>query len=359
MFYVHVENAWILTYQLIMVEESIIEGITDESPKIDQSCVQNNGTSELVDLPEPIEILTYHNPLRDHPTRYYILGTAHLSSQSASDADRLIRQVNPNTLLLELCEARQSLLSINKHQLKHSHSTSLSQTLQKVKNGTLNPFAAVLSAAYHYIGNSQDALPGEEFRAAVQAAKDIDATIVLGDRPLHITVTRTWRLLSSWQKICLLSSLMFGSLYALIRPRTFFKNMEELKTDDDMMVTFMEQLGASYPTIIQTLVLERDLFMISMLRELSEQADTVVGVVGAGHLEGIKAHWADDEIDVDALMQIPGSDNGDRNRNKEKNGRWRRAVEWSVLVAGALTGVAVVVMQRTVRKVMMCTIFIV
>jgi pheromone shutdown protein TraB len=338
-----------------MAEESIIEEITDESPMIDQSCVQNNGTNEPVDLPEPIEILTYHNPLRDHSTKYYILGTAHLSSQSASDADRLIRQVNPNTLLLELCEARQSLLSINKDQVQYLHHTSLSQTLQKVKNGTLNPFAAALLTAYHYIGNSQDALPGEEFRAAVQAAKDIDATIVLGDRPVHITLTRTWRLLSSWQKICLLSSLMFGSLYALIRPRTFSKSMEELKTDNHTMITLMKQLGASYPTIIQTLVLERDLYMIHMLKELSEQADTVVGVVGAGHLEGIKAHWADDEIDVDALMQIIGSDNDDRNRNRdrdrdsEKNGRWRRAVEWSVLVAGALTGVVVVVMQRTVR----------
>lgn len=323
-----------------MEEEAIKEGISDESPISDQSCVQNN---ETIELPEPLEILTYQNPLRDHPTKYYILGTAHLSNQSASDADTLVRQVNPDTLLVELCEARQSLLSINKHQIRHSHSISLSQILKKVKNGTLNPFAAFLSTAYHYIGNSQDALPGEEFRAAVQAANDINAIVVLGDRPVHITVTRTWRLLSTWQKISLLSSLIFGALHALIMPSTFSISMEKLKTDGDMVVTLMKQLGASYPTIIQTLVIERDLYMICRLRELSEQADTVVGVVGAGHLEGIKAHWGDEEIDVDALMQIPDSGND----SMERNGGWK-----GVLVAGALTGVVVVVvvvMQRTKR----------
>ena len=40
--------------------------------------------------------------------------------------------------------------------------------------------------------------PGEEFRAAFAAARSIGCFVVLGDRPISITLSRTWASLSLW-----------------------------------------------------------------------------------------------------------------------------------------------------------------
>ena len=43
-----------------------------------------------------------------------------------------------------------------------------------------------------------------------------------------------------------------------------------------------------FPSLIKPLLTERDQFMTFMLRKLAGRADTVVAVVGAGHLQGIR-----------------------------------------------------------------------
>ncbi len=43
-----------------------------------------------------------------------------------------------------------------------------------------------------------------------------------------------------------------------------------------------------FPGLIRPLLVERDQYMAFMLRKLSSRAHTVVAVVGAGHLQGIR-----------------------------------------------------------------------
>ena len=41
--------------------------------------------------------------------------------------------------------------------------------------------------------SSRPAKAGADFRAARRTAEDIGATVVLGDRPIEITIERSWR----------------------------------------------------------------------------------------------------------------------------------------------------------------------
>ena len=72
----------------------------------------------------------------------------------------------------------------------------------------------------------------------------------------------------------------------------------------------------------------------SCCREANGRVDRVVAVVGAGHIEGMKAHWSD-AIDIDELNAVPSART------------W--AVPWrsTAVIAGLLcTGAAVYVRVR-------------
>eukprot|EP00301_Raphidiophrys_heterophryoidea_P001416 c10684_g1_i2.p1 GENE.c10684_g1_i2~~c10684_g1_i2.p1 ORF type:complete len:145 (-),score=28.20 c10684_g1_i2:46-480(-) len=95
--------------------------------------------------------------------------------------------------------------------------------------------------------------------------------------------TLTW-----WDKVCC----MFGMVYDLL----FFdekKIEEELKR---VMNNLEKELSEMFPR------LRNPLIVVCSLRSL--KAKRIVGVVGAGHVEGIVRHW-DTEIDVQALVTVP------------------------------------------------------
>ena len=61
------------------------------------------------------------------------------------------------------------------------------------------------------LGQAGDALgvtPGAEFRAAVAEAREIGAKVVLGDRPVSVTLARTWAALGPWARVRFLWELL-------------------------------------------------------------------------------------------------------------------------------------------------------
>ena len=64
----------------------------------------------------------------------------------------------------------------------------------------------------------------------------------------------------------------------------------------------LESLARAYPQVKSTLIDERDIYLSQKLRET--QGNSVVAVVGAGHVPGIKQHIDTDE-DLDPLMIVP------------------------------------------------------
>lgn len=71
------------------------------------------------ELPRPLEVLRYGDPqnANNAETIFYVLGTAHVSLQSCRDAADLIARVRPDFVLLELCNERISILSLDKFEV--------------------------------------------------------------------------------------------------------------------------------------------------------------------------------------------------------------------------------------------------
>lgn len=82
--------------------------------------------------------------------------------------------------------------------------------------------------------------------------------------------------------------------------------------ESDMMTEMVKELGDQYPTFKTALMDERDLYMLTMLRRCAQEYDSIVAVVGAGHVPGIVQRWNDIEegrapdasVDDEAFAEI-------------------------------------------------------
>ena len=116
----------------------------------------------------------------------------------------------------------------------------------------------------------------------------IGARVVLGDRLVSVTIARAWASLSSWERVCFLSSLLFGGLTAskhsiqkeldgLEVRATGYRGVggqaskDPLLQDSDALTEAVKEMGEAYPGLTRTLLDERNLYMVWMLRRLASQ----------------------------------------------------------------------------------------
>jgi pheromone shutdown protein TraB len=121
-----------------------------------------------------------------HPTTgadVHVIGTAHVSGASADHVRAAILAERPDTVVIELCPGRlaslvERALSTRSRTAHHKVGT-FGDALRVVVSGGFVPTA--LSVAYACVGAVMGGVPGAEFLAAVDAAKDVGAQVVLGD----------------------------------------------------------------------------------------------------------------------------------------------------------------------------------
>jgi pheromone shutdown protein TraB len=183
----------------------------------------------------------------------------------------------------------------------------LSTILTEIRTGRTSAFQGIYSWLLARVGNDLDVSPGEEFRVAVKEAQKIGASVVLGDRPLSITLSRLWAALSLWEKCRLLGTLLWTGV-SMLDSDEMRTEIEKMK-DSDVLTEAIKEVGKDFPSLLGPLITERDQYMTFIMQELAGQATKVVAVVGAGHLEGIKAHW-DSEIDIEAICRVPPKKRG-------------------------------------------------
>lgn len=128
----------------------------------------------------------------------------------------------------------------------------------------------------------------------LQAAERIGAQVVLGDRPIEITVSRCWEALSRqrrWDLVRACYSVITTPKSQRMNAESFELSVEKMKMDH-YVDKAMDQLLDMGPELITPLVHERDLYLSWSLKRSKavNGARRVVGVVGKGHLKGIM--WA-------------------------------------------------------------------
>ena len=238
----------------------------------------------------------YSNPEQylEYDDKHVILvGTAHVSKESAQQVSRIIQEHRPDTVCVELCQSRyQSILQKERWQ-----ETDVIKIIKEKKSFLL--LSNLLLASFQKkIANKLNIKPGEEMIKAIESAKAVDAEIHLADRDIRTTLSRTWRAMGLWSKIKLLFQLTLS-----------LGEVEEIKEDDiekmkqeDVLESLLAEVGKSLPVLKDILIDERDQYLAAKIR--TAPGKKIVAVVGAGHIQGIKKYW-NAGIDLRALEQLP------------------------------------------------------
>lgn len=222
-----------------------------------------------------------------------LIGTAHISRESADLVAKIVEEEKPDTVCIELCESRyQSLKQKNRWQ-----NTDLIKVI-KEKKAFLLLSNLMLTSFQKKIGLKLGIKPGEEMMRAVEAAEAVGAEIHLADRDIRTTLSRTWRLMGLWTKMKLLAQFVtsIGEVDTLKE-----EDIEKMKSKD-VLESLLSEIGETLPELRHILIDERDQYLTHKIR--AAPGKRVVAVVGAGHVPGIKRYWNKD-IDLNSLDELP------------------------------------------------------
>ena len=232
--------------------------------------------------------------LIEHDGRqFYIVGTAHVSKDSADLVERTIHERKPDTIALELCDSRYETLS-NPERWKETDIYTV------IKSGRAYVLMAqlALSTFQKKLADEFGIRPGEEMHRAMQVSHATNTNIALVDREVRTTLKRAWAGAGFFTLIKVVFS-MFSSMFE--KQDISKEDIENLKNGDQLAMA-IDEFSGSLPGVKTALIDERDQYLAAKI--LASSGDTVVAVVGAAHVPGIKEVFGT-PIDVAKLDEIP------------------------------------------------------
>ncbi len=254
---------------------------------------------------------------------YTLLGTAHVSRTSADTVRRMLGESKYDAVAVELCPSRYQAIT-------DPDSVARMDLFRVIREGKVPMVTAslALGAFQTRIAEQLGVEPGGEMKAAVEVARAAHQEVVLVDREIGTTLRRVYAAVPWWKRFYLISGLFAG---VLSREEVSEEEIERLKHGDVLESTFAE-FADTQTELYQPLIDERDRYMAARLRsefDHREDANSVLVVVGAGHLKGLARYLAegfdDPAATITTLETLP------------PRKRWLRYAPW-LIVALVLGG---------------------
>lgn len=233
-----------------------------------------------------------HRITRDN-REIILIGTAHVSRESADLVEQVIAAEKPDTVCVELCRPRYEAI----RKRDQWQQTDIVKVIRE-KRTSLLLSQLIMASLQRKIARKFNITPGAEMLRAIDQAEAIGAEIVLADREIRITLLRTWRTMGFWGRMKFLPEVL-ASLFAT--EEITEEEIEKLKKSDVLELA-LQSVGEKLPGLKTTLIDERDLYLAHTIGHA--QGNRIVAVVGAGHVPGILEHIGE-EIDVEPLTRIP------------------------------------------------------
>lgn len=244
--------------------------------------------------------------LRFDDKEVVLLGTAHVSRQSAELVAEVIRREKPDTVCVELCASRYEAL-MNPEAWRQMDIVRVI----KEKRAFFLLGHLLLASFQKRVAERLGVTPGGEMIKAVEEAGNIEAAVLPVDREIRTTLARVWRHTSLWAKTKLVAQIFLSLGEA---EKITEQDVERLK-EKDALELLIEEMGSILPAVRTILIDERDLYMVEKIR--NAPGSKVVAVVGAGHVPGIRKHWQD-PVDLGRLEEMP------------RTGRLGRLLKWAL-----------------------------
>ena len=244
-------------------------------------------------LPSTVRLLEFE---RDGVRREVALvGTAHVSARSVDDVRHTIETFAPDTVCVELCEARYRNI-IDKAAWRK---LDIFKVLREGKAPLLLS-SLLMTSFQRRIAEELGVEPGAEMIEGIEQAKAREAELVLADRDIQVTLRRTWAGLGFFQKLRMLGQMLGGVLFA---HEIDEETIEKLKEEEELH-GMLDSLAEAFPDVKSTLIDERDIYLAQKIR--AAPGRRIVAVVGAGHVPGIVQHLQHEQS-LEPLETVPAA----------------------------------------------------
>ena len=250
----------------------------------------------MTDIPFPAHEYSDDVAVIRHDDKTILLvGTAHISQQSADLVEEVITQEQPDTVCIELDKKRFTALS----QPQRWENLDLKQIIRKKQLSTLL-VNLVLSSYQKKLGGQLGIQPGAELLVAAKAAENLDIPVELCDRDVRVTLRRAWKATSFFRKGYLMATLL-ASLFD--KTELDEEKLAKLR-NKDVLSEMMNEIGEALPAAKHVLIDERDIFMAEKIK--ATPGKRIVAVVGAGHMQGIqRVIGEDNSSQMEEIDTIP------------------------------------------------------
>lgn len=206
-----------------------------------------------------------------------LIGTAHVSKKSADEVKEIIQQEQPDTVCVELCQARyQGITDADRWK-----NTDIVKIIKEGK-ALILLINLILSSYQKRLARQFGIQPGQEMIQGIKSAQEAGATLCLADRDLHTTMRRLWRKLGFIGKMKLFFQLMMSMF---VNEEISEEELEKMKSQD-MLTSALDELSKSFPEFKSIVIDERDKYLAQKIKDAP--GSKIVAVLGAGHVPGIK-----------------------------------------------------------------------
>lgn len=224
---------------------------------------------------------------------YILIGTAHVSKQSAELVKEVIEAEKPDAVCIELDEQRyQSITEGNKWK-----EMDIFKVI-KEKKASLLLMNLAISSFQKKMAKQLGIQAGQEMIQGIESAKEIGAELVLADRNIQVTFSRIWGQVGLWGKAQLLTQV----IASIFSNETITEEELEKMKSQDMINSVLNEFTESFPRLKVPLIDERDQYLSQKIKEAP--GEKIVAVLGAAHVPGIKEEIKK-EHDLKKLVQTP------------------------------------------------------
>lgn len=206
-----------------------------------------------------------------------LIGTAHVSKQSAELVKEVIEREQPDSVCIELDQQRyQSIRDENKWK-----EMDIFKVI-KEKKATLLLMNLAISSFQKRMAKQFGIKPGQEMIQGIESAEEIGAELVLADRDIQITFARIWGGIGFKGKATLLTSIV-ASIFS--NETITEEELEKMKSQD-MIDSMLQEFTKAFPRLKKPLIDERDQYLAEKIK--NAPGDKVVAILGAAHVPGVQ-----------------------------------------------------------------------
>ncbi len=139
---------------------------------------------------------------------------------------------------------------------------------------------------------------GSEMLAAVEIAKELGIGVAFIDLPANLTFKKMMKAMSLKEKIYFIAGMVAGLFTSKERVEKEMERYEKNEAD------YMDILEKNMPSISRVLIDERNDHMAENIKELDKRYDSVIAVVGDGHVPGLLKELQGEDVETVRLREL-------------------------------------------------------